>query len=306
MENFSPNTHDISQVGVQFGPDFDLEGRTSLKIQVSFSADEIKKQTDLLKPISKSPNDILYSLILEFPTDSPETQSALAQALEGYAKNQKWTGRVEKDQKNGVFLLLRLNPEKEEQTLQPFKFLLAQGLNSICKESQSQLEATVTSGNDFKDLMPYLKDNESLICTLLQSLRVELKLALAKTLTDRLMKVFDKIDPEFNNSPPMMILKYFRNIDVDLRFQSTKELPQNVRNVLFYPEFIRGVSEEDRKMKVTDPNTQVILDKVGSRVRGSIIIPDLGVGRLEVNSPNAAEFMKEYFGLVEIINKKKN
>ena len=292
------NQYDISRVGIQFGPDFDQEGRTSFRFKLSFSADEIKKQSETLKTYSKNPADLINSLILEFPVDTPENQTILAQAFEGYIKNQGWTGRVETELKDAVVLVIKLSPEKEEQVLQPLKFLLTQGLSNICKESSSHLELDFTSGSDFKDFMPYLNDNESLICTFLQSFRAELKLALAKNLADGLAKVVNKIDPEFINSPPMIFVKLFKNVDVDLRFQSTKELPQNVRNVLFYPEFMRGVTEEVRKLKAKDPNVDVIVEKLGCKVRGFLVVPDLMVAKVDINTPNASVFVKEYFGLL--------
>jgi hypothetical protein len=298
MDNFNPNNFDVSQVGIQFGPDFDLDGKTSFNLQLSFSSDEIKKQTDLLKSYSKTPNDLFYSLVLEFPVDTPEIQTILSQALEGYLNNQGWSGRVETEMKNSVVLVLKLGPEKEEALLQPLKFLLGQGLNNICKENQSNLEVIFSSANDFKDFMPSLVDNESMVCTFLQSLKASIKLALAKNLIEGLTKVFDKIDPEFNNSPPMMLLKYFKSVDVDLRFQSTKELPQNVRNVLFYPEFIRGVSDDVRKLKAFDANVDVIVDKLGKNVKGFLVIPDFVVAKVDINTPNASVFVKEYFGLL--------
>ena len=293
-----PNQYDISRVGIQFGPDFDPEGRTSFRFKLSFSADEIKKQSETLKAYSKNPADLINSLILEFPVDTPENQTILAQAFEGYIKNQGWTGRVETEMKDAVVLVIKLSPEKEEQMLQPLKFLLTQGLSNICKESASQLELDFTSGSDFKDFMPYLNDNESVICTFLQSFRAELKLALAKNLADGLAKVVNKIDPEFINSPPMIFVKLFKSIDVDLRFQSTKELPQNLRNVLFYPEFMRGVTEEVRKLKAKDPNVDVIVEKLGCKVRGFLVVPDLVAAKVEINTPNASVFVKEYFGLL--------
>lgn len=147
--------------------------------------------------------------------------------------------------------------------------------------------------------MPFISNNESIVSTFLQSSKLELKLALAKNLVDGLNKVFNKIDPGFNNSPPMMFLKSFQNIDVDLRFQSTKELPENIRNILFYPNFLRGVSEETRKLQPKEKSFSTIIDKIGSKVKGFLVIPELMVANFDASLPNSSIFVKEYFGFLK-------
>lgn len=297
MENINPENYDVSQVGVQFGEDFEPDGKSSIKLQLSFSAEEIKKQTDLLKNYSKNTTDLTNSLVLELPVESTEIHEALSTAFEEFLKNKKLTGRVERENPKVIVLVLKLGGEKEDFLLQPLKFLIGQGLSNISKDSASHLNFNLSSASDFKDLLPYLSDNESIIATFLQSSKFEIKLALARNLVEGLSKVFSKIDPEFNNSPPMMLLKYFKNVDVDLRFQSTKELPKNLRDILFYPKFLKGISEETRKLKAIDPNTNVIIEKLAAQAKGFIIIPDLLVGRIELNLPNASVFVKEYFGI---------
>ena len=298
MEGINPILYDLSQMGIQFGPDFEGEGKTNIKFQLSFSEEEIQKQIDYIKTLSKNPNELVNALVLQFPVDKPENKEALAVAFEGFLKNKGLPGRVEREVADCLLLVLKLSSEKEEAFAQPLKFLLSQGLNNICQENQSFLTLNLSSASDFKDLLPYLADNESIVCTFLQSSKLEVKLALAKNLIHGLSQVFTKIDPEFIHSPPMMILKYFKNVDIDLRFQSTKELPQNVRNILFYPEFLRGISEESRKLKINDPNSGVILEKLGSKVTGFLVIPELLVGKIDLNLPNTSIFVKEYFGLM--------
>ena len=289
MENIDPSLYDVSQIGVQFGPDFDSDPKTSLKFDLSFSSEEIKKQTELLKTLSKSPNDLTNALVFEFPVDSPESQEILSSAFEVLLNNKGLTGHVEKETKDTILFVLKFSPEKEEALLQPLKFLIGQGLNSLCKENQSHLMVNFASACDFKDLMPFLTDKESFICTLLQSAKFDIKVALAKNLMEGLSKVFNKIDPEFNNSPPMMLMKYFKNIDVDLRFQSTKELPQNVRNMLFATEIFKGMSEEMR----------FVLEKMPAKAKGFFVIPELMVGKIELNLPNTTIFVREYLELLK-------
>ena len=46
--------------------------------------------------------------------------------------------------------------------------------------------------------------------------------------------IFIGIDPSLAVSPPILFLKYFKNLDLDLRFDSSNELPEFIRkNVLF-------------------------------------------------------------------------
>lgn len=299
MQNLDPNNYDISQIGIQFGEDFEGDGKTHLSLHLSLSSEEIKAQLDSLQASTKaSASDLSHALVLEFPVEDAETQQILSQAFEEFFQAKKLPLKVLRNQPNAVVLVLKMSAEKEEALLQPLKFLLSQGLSALHKQSPSHFSINLSSAADFKDLQSFLADNESIVCTFLQSSKLQLKLAVAKNFVEELSKVFNKIDPQFNNSPPMVLLKAFTNIDVDLRFQSTLELPQNVRNILFYPKFLRSVSEETRKLQPKEPSFSTILEKIKSKVKGFVIVPELMVVKLDAELPNASIFVKEYLGIL--------
>jgi len=64
---------------------------------------------------------------------------------------------------------------------------------------------------------------------LLTNIRVELKLSLSNTLGESVKGIAETVDPEFANSPPFLLLRYFKSLDIDVRFNSTSELPEVIR-----------------------------------------------------------------------------
>jgi len=72
--------------------------------------------------------------------------------------------------------------------------------------------------------------------SVLNNVKVEIKLALNKDLGETAKNVASGIDPGLANLPPFLFLRYFKGIDVDLRFNSTSELPEYIRKKKYFLE----------------------------------------------------------------------
>lgn len=57
----------------------------------------------------------------------------------------------------------------------------------------------------------------------------EMNLNLHNQFSDKVKQIVKSIDPDFLESPPMMAITYFKNYDIDLTFNSTDDLPEQVR-----------------------------------------------------------------------------
>lgn len=66
------------------------------------------------------------------------------------------------------------------------------------------------------------------------SSKLEFKASLDTKLGDKVKEVVANFDPEFANSPPLVFLKYFKNLDVDARFNSANDLPENIRKKILF------------------------------------------------------------------------
>ena len=74
-----------------------------------------------------------------------------------------------------------------------------------------------------------MKKDERLVSLLLKQMKFEMNLNLSPGLSDKVKQIVKQIDEEFLESPPMMLITYFKNYDIDLTFHSTDDLPENIR-----------------------------------------------------------------------------
>lgn len=75
-----------------------------------------------------------------------------------------------------------------------------------------------------------MDEGERFLSALLQSSRLEITTSINKEFGQNLQDVVQNLDPYFAQSPPFIFLKYFKSLDVDLRFASTQDLPEQIRN----------------------------------------------------------------------------
>lgn len=62
---------------------------------------------------------------------------------------------------------------------------------------------------------------ERALSVLLHNFKYETIINLHKELYPKVKNLISGIDEGFANSPPMMLLKYFKNMDIDLSYEST-------------------------------------------------------------------------------------
>lgn len=71
---------------------------------------------------------------------------------------------------------------------------------------------------------------ERIVASLLKNLKGEINCKLHKEMADKIKEVVKQIDEEFIESPPMLLITYFKNLDMDLQFNSTDDLPESMKN----------------------------------------------------------------------------
>jgi hypothetical protein len=81
-------------------------------------------------------------------------------------------------------------------------------------------------------------------------MRAELNLNLHNDFSGKVKQIVKSIDPEFLESPPMMMITYFKNYDIDLTFNSTEDLPEQVRKQVLFGKKLQSIPEEERKIRV--------------------------------------------------------
>lgn len=86
------------------------------------------------------------------------------------------------------------------------------------------------SNNTFEDVIQAIKKGERIGSFLFNNLKVDLQISFFKDLSARIQELVYNIAPEIVSTPPMLLLKYFTSFDIDLKFNSSEEFPEIIRN----------------------------------------------------------------------------
>ena len=101
----------------------------------------------------------------------------------------------------------------------PLNILIESGLKDLINSQRNFINFSLSSKQSFRDILDnFTQKTDSLSACFLKNSRLEVNFELDKNLYGKLTKIVDKIDPEFALSPPIMFIKYFKMLDVDLRF----------------------------------------------------------------------------------------
>ncbi len=119
----------------------------------------------------------------------------------------------------------------EEMIAGPLGFVLQSGLDVVAQTQRNSVELNLTSSREPLDIITLIKNGDSPASALLDSARLEVKLSVNKDLPEALKNSLSAIDPSISSSPLMFFLQYFKTLDIDLRFGSTAELPEQFRKV---------------------------------------------------------------------------
>lgn len=95
-------------------------------------------------------------------------------------------------------------------------------------KKQNTLEGIVAFAVDTKTICEMLKTDRILVPFLTKS-KAKVTLSLDKDLSNSLEEVISNIDKSLLNSPQLQFLKYFKNFDIDLAFNSAEHLPESIR-----------------------------------------------------------------------------
>lgn len=75
-----------------------------------------------------------------------------------------------------------------------------------------------------------MQKGERILSAVLNNVKFELLLTIHTNLSANLKEVVANIHEAFNYSPPMQLLTYFKNFDIDLAFESTEEMTNDIKN----------------------------------------------------------------------------
>lgn len=82
----------------------------------------------------------------------------------------------------------------------------------------------------FAEVLERMRKGERLMAALLNNMQFQLLLTIHSNLAASLQEVVKNIHDEFNKAFPMQVLKYFKNFDIDVAFESTDHFNIGIKN----------------------------------------------------------------------------
>lgn len=143
-----------------------------------------------------------------------------------------------------VYVQLKPSGDFSQAVQEPFEMFVGMGLGEISEQQKNVLEFSLSSNNSIGDILTQMQSGERILAALLSSSKIEFKAQLDTKLADKVKDVVANFDPDFANSPPFIFLKYFKNLDVDLRFNSTNDLPENIRKKVLFGKKLQQAAPE--------------------------------------------------------------
>lgn len=275
-----PSNYEISQVKIQFGADFQESNQSYIKSQFSFSTEDTSSLLNNLKSITSiDPKDLNYKFIIELNV-LDEKQEELSILLEQLLSNFKPKLIKSTNSTNKIVIILSLDNYLEKKLKRFMDFLSQNGLKTLASAQKNSFQLNWCSPLNFDQIFNSIIDNENLFSSMAKNCKFEFRSSLHKEFYKQLCELISKIDDNFMNSPIMLFFCYFKNLDVDLRFESINEIELESRKILF------GESLELKKNEQLDFILQNIEDlMINGESKVIWGVEDLMGGELVVRLP---------------------
>jgi len=245
-----------SKISVLFGDDIAENDQKSLfQIVINVGKGSANQQANTLKALTLNQVETNNSLIIVFPCAS-EDQEKLAQKLHdlfnGTAKSKMgedctWaysSGKIQYQIVNTgdkVILVVRPGDDIEALILGQVNQFLDLGIKEIVETQQNKITLTARSLNTFGDITNLMGEGNSFFSALLKSLKVDLVFSMDQNLLTKVVQVIQLIDPSLEQSP-LALIQYFKSFDIELKFSSTDELPNQIRTHLYRKQAQHGLA----------------------------------------------------------------
>ena len=246
--------NELSRLGIQFGNDLDsVDPKSFISANISLSQKQAVSQAAFLAEKAGDSIDTENSIILVFTAKSSTSQAKIVSILEEVIPE------ADISQDKSIFSLLgvlnkkvkmpfKVAPVGDRKVYVSFSFgasshdigntisiLSSNGLDEMASEQENSIEFSFKTSNDFYSIANLIKDGDTFFSAILQSAKIEFLLNLSKNFGKKISEVISLIDEDMGKSPPLLLVKLFKSIDVDFRFGSSAELPVKLRETLLDP-----------------------------------------------------------------------
>ncbi|EAR83610.1 hypothetical protein TTHERM_00835100 (macronuclear) [Tetrahymena thermophila SB210] len=309
-------SQEISSIGVRFGEEFQGDGHLNVKVNLAIDSKVASQELEAAaQETEKKFENLNYSLLLKF--ENCENVEKLSQVINllnkdiasGDDEAKLGEQRFYKDLKRAfkdlnlqthivgqnLYVQISLKEQIAEKILEPLQILLESGLKDIAQNPNTlQAEACVDVTVD--QIFDMLKNYRFIVPFLTKS-RAKLTLALDKNISTQIEDVVKNIDENLLSSPQLQFLKYFKNLDVDLTFNSAENLPQPIKQYVL-PGKIEIPDENTKHELINHLKSQTFLydliNNISSNVTCKLFIDEFAFLQANVSLKNFKKIIMEY------------
>lgn len=228
-----PSNYDISQLKIQFGADFQENSQSFIKAQFSFSSEDTSSLISSLKNNTNlETKDLNYKFAIELNV-LDEKQEELSILLEQLLSNFQPKTIKSTNNSNKLIIIVSLDNYLEKKVKRFMDFLCQNGLKNLTLAQKNSLQLNWSSPLNFEQIFNSIIDQETFFSSITKNCKFEFRSSLHKEFYTQFSELISKIDDNFVNSPIMLFLCYFKNLDLDLRFESINEIELEARKILF-------------------------------------------------------------------------
>ncbi len=102
------------------------------------------------------------------------------------------------------------------------------------------------------------------------------------------------MDPSLTTIVPFVLVSAFSRATLDLKFNSTAELPELYRKLLLNPHRVRNLSPEEKKLSEVPEECLKVLESVEGPIEIVASLSEMASIRIELQGKDFAAFIREF------------
>ena len=300
-----------SRISVSFGHDWQGEAPTRFDLNVIVSKAEVEVQIAKLNALVPGEISADNSIVIVLSCAS-YNQDSLAEAFKDAFNKLLPLSPVPlgedslglKVSKAPGKLVISISPAGpyQEKVIEIKEMLEGLGIVQIATEQSNKVEVSCEINRTFGDIANSIQSGESFLSSALYQSKFFVKLFLDKNFGETLKNQLSSlVDPEIGSLPPIVALQYLRRINLDLKFNSTMELPNLFKKYLCNPSKVRNMEPEKKKLAQVPEILEKFLNTLESPIELHVNIAGIASVSLVLSGPNFASFLKDFGGAMQAV-----
>lgn len=298
-----------SRISVSFGHEWVGEAPTYFKLNVIVSKLEVQKKVEKINQLIPGEISANNSIILTVGCES-YNQDSLAEAFQEAFDQLIPLSPLPLGPDSLSFKVLKA-PGKLVLSIAPAgpyqdkvgeirEMLEGLGILALAEEQNNQIEVNCEVNRSFAEIASLVNNGESFLSAVLSQSKLLVKLFLDKNFGETLKNQLSTlVDPELGSLPPIVALQYLRRINLDLKFNSTQDLPNVFKKYMCNPSKIRNMDAEQKKMVNLPPLLEKFLNSAESPIELHVNVAEFASVGLSLSGTQFASFLRDFGGALK-------